>query len=167
MLMVCGWCKKELGPVGDTGEHRVSHGLCASCESHLMASVDGIPLRQFLDSLDVPITLVDDDLRIEYANTAAQALLNKPFTAIEHRLGGEVFECENSYKPGGCGHTVKCSACSLRNAVNRCFESSNAEYSVVTNLTQRTEAGTAELAMRISTQRVNGQVLVTINEVTR
>ncbi len=165
MLTVCAWCKRPLKESGDASDGRMSHGICETCESHLAANVDGIPLQEFLDTISVPIALVDSDVRVVYANSSAQAIVDKPAAEIEHRLGGEVFECDNSYLPGGCGHTASCSACTFRNAVTRCYESGTGEESVLTTITRRTPDGTAELAMRISTKRINDRVLVTIDEV--
>ena len=165
MLVVCAWCRKHLGVTGDPDDQITSHGMCDACASHLEASTYGIPLRQFLDSLDVPVTLVDDNVRVVYANPSTHALLKKSHAAIEHQFGGNVFECENSYQPGGCGKTASCTACTLRNAVTRCYKSGQAEDGLVATLTRRTDGGVVDFSMRISTRRINDQVLVKIDEI--
>jgi PAS domain-containing protein len=151
-----------MGVTGDPDDGRASHGLCPACHAHLEASIDGIPLHRFLDSIDIPVALVDGNVRVVYANPSAHQLLDKPLDAIEHHLGGEVFECEYSYLPGGCGRTTKCSACTFRNAVTRCYETGEAEHDIVVTLKQRTDHGPAALSLRISTRKANNRVLLSI-----
>lgn len=166
MFVLCAWCKAVIGEGGAGVTAPASHGICNTCRSHLMASFDGIPLAEFLDSLPVPIAVVDNDVRVVYANPSAQAALRRSPLPIEGRLGGDVLECENSYRPGGCGHTDKCSACTFRNAVNRCFETGRDE-DVVATIRQQTGADARDLTMHFATKRVDGQVLITIDHVKR
>lgn len=167
MRVICAWCKKRLGVTGDPDDHLTSHGMCDACASHLEASTYGIPLRQFLSSLDVPVVMVDDDARVVYANPSTPALLKKPQAAVEGQLGGNVFECENSYQPGGCGKTPGCASCTLRGAVTRCYETGRAEDNLIATLKQRTDRGVADFSMRLSTRRIDGHVLLRIDEILR
>jgi len=166
MKLVCAWCKREMGTTGGPDD-RTSHGICESCKSHLDAATSGVPLLRFLDSLDAPVTLVDDDVRVVYANIRARLLLDKPSSDLERRLGGDVFECENSYLPGGCGKTPNCASCNLRNAVTRCYHSGQCAEGISATIRQRTAQGPVDLEMRISTKRVNDQVLLRIDEISR
>lgn len=167
MLVVCAWCKRDVGTTGDPNDARTTHGICDVCASHLEASTSGVPLERFLDSLGVPVTLVDGAVHVVYANAAAQSLLKKPQVAADRRPVGRVFECEDSYQPGGCGRAKNCSSCVLWNAVTRCSESGQPEDGLVATLKQRTDSGSADLVMRISTRRVDSQVLLRIDEVTQ
>ena len=164
MRIICAWCKKDMGLRADPDDQRTSHGICQSCRKHLEASTEGIPLREFLDSLNVPVTLVDVDHRVVYANRAAEDVLKKPLAAIERNVTGRVFECDDSYRPEGCGRAPACSACALWNAVTRCHQSGQAEEGLVATLTQRNDDGTSSVAMRISTARVDDLVVLRIDE---
>jgi PAS domain-containing protein len=165
MRIICAWCKRDLGAGAGPGRRRTSHGICPSCHAHLLASLEGVPMQRFLDSLGVPVVLADADLRVVYGNPAARSLVDKPPAAIEGVLAGRVFECENSYLPGGCGQTTNCSACTLRNAVSRCYQSGQSEDGVLATIKRRTAEGQIEFSMRVSTRRINDQVLVRIDQI--
>lgn len=68
MRRVCAWCGKELS----AGDHRhddvISHGICTDCMEHFASGTRVLSLREYLDKLDVPVVVVDDDLRILTAN---------------------------------------------------------------------------------------------------
>ena len=166
MRIVCAWCEKDLGFKADPNDLRVSHGICPSCRGHLEASLDGIPLRQFLDTLAVPVAMVDEAMHVVYANPAAQTLLKEPPAPIEGQLG-RVFECESSYLPDGCGKAPDCSACALRHAVTRCYDSGRAEDDVVTTIKRRIDDGAADLTLHLSTKRIDDLVLLRIDGIVR
>jgi len=74
-------------------------------------------MAEFLDALSAPTLLVNQDRQVICANQQAQRLLGKELHEITGRLGGEVFACEHAELPGGCGQTVHCRTCAIRNAV--------------------------------------------------
>jgi PAS domain-containing protein len=95
----------------------VTHGICPTCQQHFFAPRDR-SLSGFLNSLDAPVVVVDRDVRILEANDTALRVMGKARTEVAGHLGGDVIECARARLPGGCGHTVHCTACTLRNTVH-------------------------------------------------
>jgi len=115
---ICTFCECELGRIEEPGrpEERLSHGLCVQCIDKFFYG-RGQSLAEFLDTLDIPTLLVNQDRRVLCANSSARRMLNKDADEIIGRLGGEVFACEHADLPGGCGETVHCRTCALRNSI--------------------------------------------------
>jgi PAS domain-containing protein len=141
----------------------VSHGMCDACARRMEAGTRQTA-RDFLEQLDTPVFLTDDDVRIVAANSAARALVGKGDAEIEDRLGGDAIECVNAYKPGGCGNTVHCKACTIRNTVTETMNTGRPQHRVVAFQTLRTDDGEVEKQLRISTERAGTFVLLTIEE---
>ncbi len=77
------------------------------------------PHPAILDSIPVPIFLVDDDVRILDLNAAAGSTFGLSREVIYQRRGGEVLHCLHSQDvPEGCGRAPACKTCVIRNAVN-------------------------------------------------
>jgi PAS domain-containing protein len=114
--VVCAYCTRDLGvrePLADT---RTSHGMCADCEDYYSGQI-GQRLGDFLDRLGTPVLVVDKDGRALAANRALALLVGKTPETLPGLLGGEVMDCERARLPGGCGKTVHCPACAIRNSV--------------------------------------------------
>jgi len=117
MKTICSFCNEVVRP-GKTPEDPVSHGICKACYNKILAE-HGINIRKFLDMLDAPVFLVDNDVNVLAANAKAVEIAGKPLRMVTGNLCGEVFECRNAYLPGGCGKTVYCSGCAIRASVNQ------------------------------------------------
>lgn len=75
--------------------------------------------RAILDSIPVPLLVVDDDVRIQEYNAAAAPLLAEPRQAVLRRRGGEALHCLHAREsPDGCGRGPFCPDCLIRNAVS-------------------------------------------------
>lgn len=103
-------------------QHDVSHGICEQCAFHLVAQMGMLPLQEYLDGLRDPILVVNGDVDVKTANGRARELLQKELPAIEGYQGGDMFECEYSKLPEGCGKTYHCSACAIRRTVTDTFK---------------------------------------------
>lgn len=78
-------------------------------------------LRRTIDAIPHLIFIVDADVRILFANTAAREALR---AAPEYlfRRSGEVLSCIHSTEaPEGCGRAESCRHCVIRTSVNRAF----------------------------------------------
>jgi len=141
----------------------VSHGMCHACAQR-MESGTRQTAREFLEQLNTPVFLTDGDVRIVAANSAARALVGKGDAEIEDQLSGDVIECANAYKPGGCGNTVHCKACTIRNTVTETMNTGRPQHRVAAFQTLRTDEGEVEKPLRISTERAGSFVMLTIEE---
>ena len=91
---------------------------------------------------------------------AACAFLHQDLPALEGRLCGQVFECDHSYLPEGCGQTVHCSGCTIRRAITETYATGRSRYRLAVTLLQRTPTGLHDLRLLISTQRIGKVVFM-------
>jgi len=115
MLNLCAWCGTEINST-ETDLHLVSHGICDKCKSNIDFQHGG-PLEKFIDTLATPVLVIDGDCNVQMANQRALEILGKTPETIRGFKPGVVFECAYARLPGGCGKTVHCSGCSIRNTV--------------------------------------------------
>jgi PAS domain-containing protein len=73
-------------------------------------------LRAIFDGIPTPLFLVDEDVRIQDFNAAAEEFLGSESATALDELCGEVFHCINS-EEHGCGKGESCHACVIRNSV--------------------------------------------------
>jgi hypothetical protein len=125
----------------------------------------GMPLREYLDGLGMPVAVVDETGRIKTASDQTCRLLQKKRADIEGYLGGDVFECEYAKLPGGCGETIHCSGCTIRRTVTKTLQTGESQHQVPAYLNQATPDGTQQVHLLISTEKVENVVLLQIDQV--
>jgi PAS domain-containing protein len=136
----------------------VSHGMCEGCYEHFTKQWDHASLGEYMDAFDLPVAAVDGDGRIIAVNQKMAERLGKPNREVAGLLGGEMFECVNSRLPEGCGKTLRCDACTIRNTVNQ-TRASGLKLSKVRAYLSRDEGATEIL---ISTECKDGVVILTL-----
>ena len=71
-----------------------------------------------LDAIPSPIFVVDDDVQIIGYNLAASQMLAQEPDLVLRQRAGEILHCLHSTEtPGGCGRSVVCKECPVRNSV--------------------------------------------------
>lgn len=160
MNVVCAWCGRMMEETGSA--QPISHGICESCAGEV-TSRTGMSLKQYLDSLDLPVLAVDSDGAVKVASEKALALLGKTESAVAGRLGGEVFECAYARLPGGCGRTTHCSGCAIRRTVTDTFQTGRARLRVPATLEYDGQDGQKTIALHLSTEKVGDVVLLRID----
>jgi hypothetical protein len=115
MRTICSFCDTVISPGGPSDP--VSHGVCRSCYQRIMTEY-GFDARKFLDQLDAPVFLVDDDVNILAANALALSIAKKPIARVRGKICGTVLDCIHALLPEGCGKTAFCPDCTIRNSVN-------------------------------------------------
>lgn len=161
----CAWCGAALGSGGVRSNGApVSHGICPECADYLTGGL-GIPLESFLESLGAPVFLVDvsTGARILMASRDGLDLAGKEALGVQGQLLGDVFECNNATLPGGCGRTVHCSGCVIRNSVEHTWSTGEALERVPATLKPRGRGPESSVTFEISTERVGGEVLLRID----
>ncbi len=165
MKRICAWCKIELGTMYlEDNSDDITHGICAKCKEKILGP-QRVELMTFLDSLNVPIVVVDAVVNAETANKAARKILQKELPEIAGFPGGAVFECAYSKLPEGCGKTIHCSGCAIRNTVMDTFQTGNSHLEIQAPLTQGTPDKNQEVNLLISTEKVSDVVLLRIDKV--
>lgn len=163
MRRICAWCKVDLDGMGD--ELRggpITHGICETCARHFAAN-GLVPLREFLDALEPPVLLVDSAGVVLAANESARRVLGIQPGGAEGSLSGDILNCVNAPLPGGCGMTGRCAECEIRGSVTRTFETGIAMDHVAACLEVQGDSGPEQVLLHISTERVNGSVLLRLD----
>lgn len=105
----------------------------------------------FLDRLDQPVFLMNGEVTVLAANRAAQEYVGGTVGELENRLCGDVIRCFNADRPGGCGKTDQCPACTIRNSVLHTITSGEPLRKIPTQQLLKTPCGTELASFRIST----------------
>jgi PAS domain-containing protein len=165
MKRVCAWCKTELSRVDVQAgyENVITHGICENCSTNLLFQM-GVELGVFLDSLKLPVVVVDRGGTIVTANHQARTLLRKGLSEIAGYKGGDVFECAYARLPGGCGNTMHCSGCTIRRTVMETHGTGRGFLRVPATLNRNTPGDSEKIKLLISTERIADVVLLRIDE---
>jgi len=79
-------------------------------------------IKEVFDVIPSLIFVVDDNIRIHEYNAAAAEFMNGNRESILKRRGGDVLNCLHSIDvKEGCGRSVFCCNCVIRNSVNKAF----------------------------------------------
>jgi len=165
MKIICAWCEKEIEDPEEqagTSKYEVSHGICLSCKERFLSNEE-YTLERFLNRLDAPVLVVNREGVVVLANQSALDHLGKGMDEVKGYRGGEVMECAYAALPGGCGHTVHCVACTIRNNVMETFETAECKRRVPAYLNQVGEKGREIVDYLISTERLDEFVLLRID----
>ncbi len=165
MKHYCMYCGLSLGDTEGQNDG-TSHGICEDCFPKFVAGT-GEPMQQFLDSLSKPVFLIDEDARIIGANDKGQRMTKLESNVISYRLGGEVFECTHAKLPEGCGKTIHCKTCTIRNTVTQTIKTGKAFDSVPAYMDLGDIIDSTRTRFLISTEKAGGFVLLRIDEVER
>jgi hypothetical protein len=128
---------------------------------HVRASL-GISLNEFIERIDGPVALVDDDTVVLTTNSRVQTILGKDLKQMKGFKGGTVFECKNSYLAAGCGKTEHCISCTLRNTITETLRTGTSHVKSKAFLNNK-DGSTINL--RISAEKVDEVVLLRIDEI--
>ena len=142
----------------------IIRSICTTCLESFAFQM-GVPLQTFLDSLPVPIFVVNDDVVVQAANKLGYGLLKKDSQSVLKKLGGIVFDCAYAQLPEGCGRTVHCSGCAIRRSVYQTFTTGESLVGVPATLHAGEPEKTQAIAMTISTERMGDVVLLQVEKV--
>ena len=101
MRVICCYCRKEIRTKPSELDG-VSHGVCDACLP-LMVRELGQPMQEYLDELQAPVLVVQDNARVISANAAARKLMSKEEIEICGELAGDVigaYSFDSPLKPG-------------------------------------------------------------------
>jgi len=159
--------KKDLGSSGTASsplDAPITHGMCGDCARQAL-SFKATQLRDFLNRFACPVFLVTNDGKIVTGNIAGLSLVHKNPDKVDGECGEKVFECKYADLPGGCGHTVHCKTCTIRNTVMETLRSgfSNTRIPAYPDLHHMT--GELRVRFLITTERIGEAVLLRIDDV--
>jgi len=154
--VICSYCRKDMGECGAPDPVHVSHGMCGECATYFERQWLGLDLASFLEDFALPVAAVDGYGRVIAGNGILQRVLSKAPAEIRGFLGGEVMECKYARLPEGCGNTVHCRDCAIRQTVQRTI----AERRDQTDVPAYLDRAEGRMDMVISTRYVDGNVLL-------
>lgn len=168
MKTVCAWCRQVIDSddaetLGD--DMPISHGVCPECIRKFFSFL-GRPMQDFLDRFSGPVFLVDDAARVITANTAGLTLIHKRPDEIDQMLAGTVFECPHARSSDGCGNTIHCKSCTIRNAIVETLTTGKACCRLPAYADLHTFSTNRQMRFSISTEKVGDAVLLRIDELT-
>jgi len=109
--------------------------------------------------------LVNGNVEVSFLNRKAQELVGKDVEHAQGKLGGDVFECVNARLPGGCGGTIHCSGCAIRNSVSATYETGESRIRVPAPLRKGDPDHPTTVDLIITTMKRNDAVLLRLDEV--
>lgn len=166
MKCLCSRCRCLINEdSADTAAERIiTHGVCDKC-ADLVLWPNRPLLTDFLDGFDAPVAVVNSLGVVLTANRLARTLLQKELPDIEGFQGGNVFECAFAKLPEGCGMTLHCDGCAIRNTVMSTMVSGKSCLNVPAGLSRGTTNEHQDIRFVISTEKVREVVLLRIDNV--
>ncbi len=171
MKRICAWCKVALGSFHLKEDSLIdipeeTHGICQNCSASFISNGRGQDFLDYIDSLPTNILVVDENARAIHANTMNLLALGKDLSEVRDKLGGVIFNCEYSHLPGGCGNTLHCPQCVIRNAVIGTMSDSQPRSDIRADLYQRQPDGNnVWFSVIFSTEKAGSVVLMRINAI--
>ncbi len=160
MQAICSYCELDMGEREPFDDPRLTHGMCQECFDAFDDQWSGEQLGEYLDRFEAPVVAVNADGRVIAINHAMGSLADVAPRAAVGLRGGEFLECVNARLPEGCGQTVHCSACTIREALAHTIDTGKPVERRPAVLTR--QAGPVE--MLISTTRQGEYVQLVIEE---
>lgn len=162
--LVCAWCGVAIDRPNciEALDSATCYGMCPDCRAALESQEHGAPLQQHLDTIPVPILLVDDSNAVVTMNTTARDMLGKELDGTETHLLGKVFDCIHSRNPEKCDRTIHCGGCAIRRSVTMTFHTGETQVSVPATLNVTSPDDHSEAVFTVSTVKMGGLVLLRI-----
>ena len=136
--------------------------MCSACSEALRSQDHGVTLQQHLDSIPIPVLLIDDSSSVVGMNAKAYDFLGQELHETEVQLFGKVFDCVHSRSPEGCGRTIHCSGCAIRRSVTATFKTGKPQVLLPATLRVTSEDQLSEAVLRITTVKMGGMVVLLI-----
>lgn len=166
MKRICAWCKKELGEKPGNPE-LITHGICEPCADTFLDSKQESFLS-FLDEFHFPIIVVDAEGKVMGGNEKACDITGKTTEQLQQKfLAGEIIDCVHAFEPGGCGKTIHCQSCTLRQSISQTFQSGQSLRNVPAYKDIRVGENEQPVRFLITTEKIHNRVLLRIDDLQR
>ncbi|MBZ0256306.1 PAS domain-containing protein, partial [bacterium] len=142
----------------------ITHGICDQC-SESFSRGDQENFQSFLDDFHFPVIVVDEDGKVLGGNCEACNLTGKTLDQFQNQmLAGEAIDCVHSYEPGGCGHTIHCQTCTIRQSINQTFMTGLSLRNVPAYKDIRVGENEQPVRFLITTEKIKDRVLLRIDD---
>jgi hypothetical protein len=165
--LVCAWCGVTMERPGysQAAADKTSHGMCAACSQALALQDSGASLQRHIDTIPIPVVVVNRENTVVAANAKASELLGRKSDAAAHQPFGLIFDCVHSHLPEGCGRSIHCAGCAIRKSVAATFNTGEAQISVPATLTIDHPDQLSDAVFRITTVKKGGLVVMRVDSV--
>ena len=166
MKTVCSWCNKtiRIDSFSSSTDSVITHGICDECVIKILWP-NSPALLDFLDGLGAPVVVINSSGNVITANKPARELMQKELPDLEGFQGGNVFECAFAKLPEGCGKTLHCDGCTIRNSVMETMQSGRSLLRVPAGLSRGTTDSCQDVQLLISTEKVKDVVMLRIDRI--
>ena len=166
MNRICAWCKKEMANREQySADGDITHGICSLCAVEFTRNITRTA-QEILDMIVEPVFVLDSEGVVKSTNASGRKLLGKEYSDISNHLGGEVFECVYARLPEGCGRTEHCKTCAIRNTVMDTLATGRSYTKVPAFQKINTPGGVRIMRFFVSTEKLDGHILLRIDEAT-
>lgn len=141
----------------------ITHSICDECADNLEFQL-GVTLQRYLDSLKIPIVLVDTEGNTLLANAAAEDVPEQAPLRLPDEWPGKIYECAHARLPEKCSNDIHCSGCTIRFAVSETYTTGQEIVATPALLTGSSSAPAQRYDYLISTKLVNGTVHLIIEK---
>ncbi len=145
---------------GEDKSAKITHGICADCAERVFKSSHPHTIREFIDKIDAPIIVIQNDTTIAAANKKANNMLK----AEPGNKTGNALECSCADLPGGCGKTIHCKACTIRSTILKTRKTGKSYSNIKSYQNIHTPEGTKQKTITIATEKVWDTILVRVDE---
>lgn len=164
MKLICAWCGATIERPGYSQQKPdTSHGLCPVCFEAFRCQERGASLQQHLDTIPIPVLLIDDSNAVVTMNAKARDTLGKRPEDTRVQLFGKVFDCIYSHNSEGCGRKIHCAGCAIRKSVTTTFHTGKPQVSVPATLSVTSPDDISEAVLNVTTVKVGELVLLRID----
>lgn len=164
MRRVCSWCNKDMSPEELKVDGAITHGICSHCAISI-TSYKPRDVNTLINYIHEPVFVLNSDGRLVTANESGQKMIGKSIEDMFDVLGGDAFECVYAKDSAGCGNTEHCVTCSIRNTVMDTLLTGDSHVKVPAFQKLKTPEGEANLIFTITTELVNGRIMLRIDNV--
>jgi len=166
MKLICAWCGNTIdrSDYSQMLDPNTSHGMCAACSEALALQEQGVSFERHIDSIPIPILLLNSDNTVVMMNTTASEMLGQKLDGSAEPFLGRVFDCVYSHLPEGCGRTIHCSGCAMRRSIAATFKTGQAQVLVPATLSIESPDQVSAATLTITTVKRDGVVLLRIEQ---
>jgi ferredoxin len=132
--------------------------MCQECGEYFGAIWSGMSYGAYLERFTFPVVLVEGKGRVVALNRPAGEFLEREPADLVGLLGGEAVECARARLPEGCGNSVHCTTCAIRNCVSRTHQTGE----TLSRIPARLKRSERDYDLLISTVKVGKLVRVLI-----
>jgi hypothetical protein len=139
----------------------VTHSICCDCADNLEFQL-GVSLKNYLESLHIPIVALDGNGTVIGINAAAIAAYKGKAVIENAEWQEKVFECAHARLPEGCKNRVHCSGCAIRIAATHAFNSGKEIINVPAHLNHCSSDLCENTELLISADKIDNIVFLRI-----